>query len=450
MRMVKCEGIPGPAKYVLPPMIGCKDVDLRKPKAPCYTIGQRFKHSVPYNGPSPANYKVENCTRFGLNKPTGYIGHRLKNSTAYVTPAPNAYVLPQSLQSPKYSIAHRLKNQVYTRSPAPNIYSVRDSFAYQSAPSYSMRPRLKNPDPLESPGPAKYHPVSRNHCKIHISMKARLPDRKGTNTPAPNAYNLQMHRPGKRGPSYSMGRRWNPAKCVWLDQYFGKLILRQTYNLVNKSSLCTWKMRLIDRCSSSVAPLTSEQLITIDLRAQRIDEKRQRDTFIVRAFISSRRFFVWSPTDFIDCFDALCKYSWCRFGSRVFIKSEHFSYRGICHHKTQMLVTLLAAKTNEETQIWGENRLHNFIFFSFPPSFDQTTTKYLFNAFHKTKIETLNEMKCAGNLFESLFVVPTKQNKTKTSVEKRKTKTAVSLLSLGFYLYNAFFAFIYKEPKIEP
>lgn len=56
---------PGPSEYILPSTIGCRNHDPRKEKLPCYSFGRRFETKYETLGPGPAQYTIENCTRYG-------------------------------------------------------------------------------------------------------------------------------------------------------------------------------------------------------------------------------------------------------------------------------------------------------------------------------------------------------------------------------------------------
>lgn len=205
---------PGPARYLLPNTLGCKDHDPRKEKLPCYSIGIRFQTKKYTTGPGPANYTIEKCTRFGRDHERGYIGERIYLNYESQTPGPNMYSLPTTnvyqKKLPSYVIGKRLKGFSGQTIPAPNAYDIPGEIgskcnvlSVQKSPAFSIRRRIENTVKSDIPGP-KYYPQDCSKCRLLPTFKSRQNIPVKSITPGPNQYNLQSHRPGKRSPAYTM------------------------------------------------------------------------------------------------------------------------------------------------------------------------------------------------------------------------------------------------------
>lgn len=95
---------PGPAEYLLPSALGCKNHDPRKEKLPCYTIGSRFQLRKDKISPGPANYTIENCTRFGCdNKSGGYIGGKKLQQKSHIATSSSYSTLKRGVSQEKSS-----------------------------------------------------------------------------------------------------------------------------------------------------------------------------------------------------------------------------------------------------------------------------------------------------------------------------------------------------------
>lgn len=228
---------PGPAKYDLPTTIGSKNRDVRKKLAPSYLIGERIKDNDASVGPGPAKYDPGECTRYGKDHRSGYIGEKIKLKNHNTNPAPNAYSLPKMLgsdrmnvyqnRSPEYPIGQKLENKFNSITPAPNTYNIPALIGPESAkadknraPSYSIKEKLNEQRRCITPAPNKYYPDLRNPHKLHTSILPRLPDNVKVETPAPNAYALQCHKPGRKDPAYSIGIKlpdWTQPLIVEAD-----------------------------------------------------------------------------------------------------------------------------------------------------------------------------------------------------------------------------------------
>lgn len=141
---------PGPAKYMLPALIGRERIRNWLLTSPDFTMAQRFlagSDQAHKFGPGPANYMLPDT-----------FGKQMKN-----------------------------------------IYPNR-------GPQYTMAVILKTFGQNVSPGPAKYNTRPQYKC-VGITMAGRPTDHPGSVSPAPNGVNLAEYKPGKRRPLYSMGRR---------------------------------------------------------------------------------------------------------------------------------------------------------------------------------------------------------------------------------------------------
>lgn len=112
----KCS--PSPARYVLPPLVGFSNHDIRKNRMPAYS--------------------------FGL---------RLHDKAEFTTPAPNAYKLPSIIgghdktfeRAPAHSLHKRLSTKEAFHTPAPNAYSLQNFKPGTRAPAYTMGAKLQDP-----------------------------------------------------------------------------------------------------------------------------------------------------------------------------------------------------------------------------------------------------------------------------------------------------------------
>lgn len=212
---------PGPAKYVLPPTIGCKPHDPRKYKGPCYSIGRRLNKNDDVVGPGPGTYTLGIHNRYGKEHFPSYMGDMLHDRITDQAPAPNAYNLPSSnvcaRRQPAYGIANKLDNRYNNDVPAPNNYKLPDligsatrkscSISTRNAPAYTMAKRLNTKDTSSTPGP-QYLPKFVDYGKLATTMKFRQKNTIDSGIPGPGRYNLAHHRPGDKVPAWSMGIRY--------------------------------------------------------------------------------------------------------------------------------------------------------------------------------------------------------------------------------------------------
>lgn len=212
------KNMPGPAHYTLPPTVGCLNADITKIKNPCYTIGNRQEIKYESFGPGPAIYHPGACTRYGVDKKSVYVGTRLEDLKTFETPAPNTYNLPKTAayqrRAPAYEFGVRTKQFAGQQIPAPNAYNLPATIGAKgtvigcrTAPSYTMGNVATTLTKFVTPSPAEYFPTLNNVHKIQPTIKARIEDLKTFESPAPNTYNLQMHKPGARSPAYSIRNR---------------------------------------------------------------------------------------------------------------------------------------------------------------------------------------------------------------------------------------------------
>lgn len=216
---------PGPAKYDLPTTIGLKNRDIRKKFAPSYIIGERLKTRADAIGPGPAKYDPGEYTRHGKDYHAGYIGQKIKLNVVNPNPAPNAYNLPNMIgadrpnvyknRSPEYPIGQKINCKFTSITPAPNTYNLPHLIGPDSAksdkikaPSYLIGVKLNELQKSITPGPNKYYPELKNPRKLHTSILPRRPHSIKSHVPAPNAYNLQPHKPGRKEPAYSIGNKY--------------------------------------------------------------------------------------------------------------------------------------------------------------------------------------------------------------------------------------------------
>lgn len=229
--------MPGPANYTLPSAIGCMNADITKLKYPCYSIGNRQKSEYETFGPGPAIYHPDKCTRFGIDKKTAHIATRLDYLKTFETPAPNAYDLPEIIGKKRVTNAYQKRAPAFEfgikpkllgthEVPPPNAYDVPATIGakgtivgFKTAPSYTMGNVLKEMPKFVTPSPAEYFPQPHSR-KIHMSIKPRVKELETFETPGPNTYNLQSHRPGARSPAYTIRTRvewakWRRGSLCW-------------------------------------------------------------------------------------------------------------------------------------------------------------------------------------------------------------------------------------------
>ncbi|XP_050538004.1 outer dense fiber protein 3-B-like [Daktulosphaira vitifoliae] len=92
---------PGP-KYSCPTTIGYEKTDVRLPRAPAFSLGQRIQsNSATYRSqlvPGP-KYDLSNVTRYGcIATPAAFLVSRIKEPKRNIpTPSPASYNIPPSV-----------------------------------------------------------------------------------------------------------------------------------------------------------------------------------------------------------------------------------------------------------------------------------------------------------------------------------------------------------------
>lgn len=88
------EDLLSPSKYNLPPVFGYQNHDISKKRSPAFTIGNR-PHSIrSETTPGPTSYEQVRGFDVTLPKaPTYTMGQRFKQKMRYRAPAPNRYNL---------------------------------------------------------------------------------------------------------------------------------------------------------------------------------------------------------------------------------------------------------------------------------------------------------------------------------------------------------------------
>lgn len=206
---------PSPSKYILPPVVGYLNHDVRLERKPAYSFGIRRNTYDGNVGPGPAKYMLTDYTRYGkMSQPSYPFGMKLANLAQWTdTPAPNAYGLLKSKNSaPSYSFGQRFGNMLPMSNTAtfynlPQILGGGD-FTYRKAPIYSIGQRRDvSANHSVGPGPATYLPNIDFCSKLLPTIKGRINLSNVSDTPAPNQYFLQNFKPGTRSPAYTIAAR---------------------------------------------------------------------------------------------------------------------------------------------------------------------------------------------------------------------------------------------------
>lgn len=213
---------PGPAKYILPPLVGYPNHCITKERLPAWTIPGRRNAGYCTDGPGAAKYMLEFKARNG-----GYMGYmfpQLDNCKG-MGPGPK-YMLPTFIgpdrtrvwkeRSLEFTMGARLCDRYETLGPGPAKYLLPDTIGLAMCknlwpggrgPQWSLGIMLKDLQCSTSPGPAKYFPTLENKCKILTTMKGPYVNTIVCTSPGPSKYSLVDYKPGKRPPIYSMGAR---------------------------------------------------------------------------------------------------------------------------------------------------------------------------------------------------------------------------------------------------
>lgn len=209
--MINCG--PSPSKYLLPPIVGYQNHDVRLERKPAYTFGVRTSNKEIDVGPGPAKYLLTDVSRYGKSMQIAHhFGKRYRQKEISDTPASNAYRLPDARRYPMYSFGSRWISEVGSNgNPSPAHYVLPrsicgDDMTLKRAPIYSISGR----QPIQisqsfGPGPAAYLPILDKCKKILPTIKSRYEHDLSSDTPAPNAYSSPDFR---KYPAYSFGIRW--------------------------------------------------------------------------------------------------------------------------------------------------------------------------------------------------------------------------------------------------
>jgi len=221
---------PGPARYGLPPAVGTTNHDVRKWKAPAYTLSGITRPHKGDGVPGPNHYAVSmEVTRAGKNGTPKYsLSSRNKDLRRDNFPAANSYKKEQcwpqgERRRPSYTMGARVRYTQRENVPAPNRYSLPvligpkiPSSNKKASPSYTMSERSNirsyAEDLAKTPGPAGYGRTENNNFlrktpQYSLQGRSNLPKDK-TQKPGPGAHNpesVSMHKP--RAPAFSLGKR---------------------------------------------------------------------------------------------------------------------------------------------------------------------------------------------------------------------------------------------------
>lgn len=220
---------PGPAKYVLPSLVGWEGHDPSKYINPSFSLGPRLRPAyIPKTwGPGPSAYSYSGkVTRYGRGGKCGdkvfTLGARIAPLRDFTNaPGPGAY-RPTKYHYPK-APAFRLKSRVvYSKCddvPPPNTYTLPptmgiDLALYKSNQGFSQRGRVTfgsfQYDYAKSPGPACCKPSSVAATRgsgPSFTIKGRLPYVIKSIGPGPCAHSVG---PGKHktcAPRFSFGQK---------------------------------------------------------------------------------------------------------------------------------------------------------------------------------------------------------------------------------------------------
>lgn len=95
--MINCR--PSPSKYLLPPVVGYKNHDVRFKRKPAYTFGVRNIAQKINVGPGPAKYLLTDVTRHGKSMQIAHhFGSKGSGKGISDTPTPKAYQMQRGIQ----------------------------------------------------------------------------------------------------------------------------------------------------------------------------------------------------------------------------------------------------------------------------------------------------------------------------------------------------------------
>ncbi|XP_071370146.1 ciliary microtubule associated protein 1B-like [Centroberyx affinis] len=166
-------GSPGP-KYALPGLIGIKDHDSRKQKAPAYSFGTPHSQLTSDRSPGPKYLLPSNITRVGRDgTPAFSLYSRINDPLRFHVPGPGKYSPERATKltfksSPAHSLSARNKEICNDHTPGPAAYMLPsvlgpNTLTTTTAPGYSLHGRSNvgsfQEDLWKTPGPGTYKVV---------------------------------------------------------------------------------------------------------------------------------------------------------------------------------------------------------------------------------------------------------------------------------------------------
>ncbi|XP_014248253.1 outer dense fiber protein 3B-like [Cimex lectularius] len=218
---------PGPAKYLLPPMVGYENHAVNRWRGPAFSFRTAGVSSVLdelEQTPGPI-YNVSGLTRFGKIKSHGFkIKSKGHAKTTNENPGPGEYSPERpsimiDFRQPGYSIAgrHVLKQKQVT--PGPNQYIVPDCLGQYvphlaSPPSFSIYGRHQFEHTEKTPGPGDYLLPDTQVYKYRSPrpiMPTKAKEVATVKSPGPTEYCVDFKPVCKSPPAYTFGIR--PPRC---------------------------------------------------------------------------------------------------------------------------------------------------------------------------------------------------------------------------------------------
>ncbi|XP_026477474.1 outer dense fiber protein 3B-like [Ctenocephalides felis] len=207
---------PGPGAYGLPPEVGFPCHDVRKPRLPMYSFGQRTPLYSANKGPGPC-YKIEGVSRYGKDTvPMFSLKSRSTLPEKSTGPGPAAYSPKLKDNAPAFSMRGRINVPTVSVGPGPCAYSLPGTI---NDLAFSITSRRDSTEVWKSPGPATYYlgnPDVYKHRNGSFSLTSRTKEYSTFKSPGPAAYYAKTH-PGSKGPySFSFGSRHNPCSMPYI------------------------------------------------------------------------------------------------------------------------------------------------------------------------------------------------------------------------------------------
>ncbi|KAK7789714.1 hypothetical protein R5R35_009571 [Gryllus longicercus] len=210
---------PGPGAYLLPPLTGYENHDIRKRRPPAYSLAKRMDPLYKIVTPGPQYAIEKNYTRYGKDgtpaytmRPKTFIMSRLQ------IPGPGAHspeLCPRmkEIRPPAYSMSSRTNPRKVHDNPSPAQYELPKYLGPNiplkpSLPAYSLGNRERGVTAFPTPSPSEYTPVMTEIYKRRYpqyTMGARLMfgcDR--TPRPGPAAYYPTFNQ-CREPPNFSFG-----------------------------------------------------------------------------------------------------------------------------------------------------------------------------------------------------------------------------------------------------